>query len=374
MTRQKQVEITDEIVAQIEHVTKTTIDRDNIVVFEAAALSTKPLHKPGSIYHDARPTRGMLQAMAEALNSGEESVPLHTLHLQGGEIPKGRVFRAGLHDEIDGTVTLKAMFYLPLAEKDLIQKINLAILDEVSVGVKAKQALCSKCGFDYFGADADFTNLWEKTCANGHTLGEDDTHLKLEGLDKWMELSLVSRGASSQPKILSRTKQLITKDEYDRMAADGTPLEALVLFTATMMESPVSKTPEELAAEAATAEAEAATLEAAAAEAPAFDAQTAIEALQTQLAPMIAKFTADNESEPSAEPTVESLTTELEATQAELAELKLEKAAEEDPVEPVAPAAVVIPVGGVAASAVEDASKGDQPILQASAFKTKRNR
>jgi len=184
MTRQKQVEITADILAQIERVTSTSIDANSIVVFEAAAASTRPISKEGSVYDGARMTRAMLQDMADAVNSGEESVPLHTLHMQGNEIPKGRVFSASLFDEIDGSTTLRAMFYLPLSERELIQKINLSILDEVSVGTKSKQALCSKCGFDYFGAESDFSNFWDRTCDNGHIIGVDGTHLKLDGLDK----------------------------------------------------------------------------------------------------------------------------------------------------------------------------------------------
>lgn len=400
MTKQKQVEITDEILGQIERVTNTTIDPDNIVVFEAAALSTRPLHKPGSIYHAARPSRSMLEQMAAGLNSGEHSVPLHTLHLQGGEIPKGRVFHASVADEIDGSSTLRAMFYLPLAEKELIEKINLSILDEVSVGVKAEQALCSKCGFDYFGEDADFTHLWEQTCDNGHTLGENDTHLKLVGLDKWMELSLVSRGASDKPKILSRTKQLVSKDEYDRMAADGTPLEALVLFTSTVMEpSPMPKTPtpEELAAEAAAAEAAAGSASAAAAAAAAaavaaeaeneeepaaqFDAEAAIadlaakfDALAEQLTPLLtaaASSEEEEEVEAEEEPSVEDLQAQLAAATSKITELEAAASSSE---EEALEGALELPTGGVAASAVTDAKAGKDLGLRASAFKTPKKR
>ena len=374
MSRQKQVEITDDIVAQIERVTNTTIDPDNIVVFEAAALSTKPLHKPGSIYHGARPSRSVLEDMAAALNDGSESVPLHTLHMQSIEIPVGRVFSASLFDEIDGSTTLRAMFYLPLAEKELIEKINLSILDEVSVGVKSEQALCSKCGFDYFGEEADFSHLWSQTCENGHTIGEDGTHLKLVGLDRWMELSLVSRGASENPKILSRTKQLVSKDEYDRMAADGTPLEALVLFTSTAMETP-SMPGENNSTESETGEAEA-TIEA-------LTAQVA--SLAAQVASLAEKVGADDE--PEDEPTVDELKAALAEAQAKIAELENPAAGEDDlkaeldaakaklaELEKPDGEEIELPPGGVAASAVSDAKTQPGPVVPASAFKTKRNR
>jgi hypothetical protein len=378
MRRQKQVDITDDVLALIERVTSTSIDADNIVVFEAAAASTRPISKVGSIYDGARMTREMLQEMAEGLNSGQESVPLHTLHQQGGEIPKGRVFSATLHDEIDGSATLRAMFYLPLAEKELIQKINLSILDEVSVGTKSQQALCSKCGFDYFGADSDFSNFWNRTCEHGHVIGEDGTHLKLDGLDKWMELSLVSRGASDNPKILSRAKQLVSKDEHDRMAASGTPLEALVLFTSMATETPeMPKTPKELAAEAADALLAATEAEGAKDKTSEFDAAIAFAELQASIPQMIADAVAAAapaavEAELEAEPTVESLQAELATAQSRITDL--EAAAAEETAEEAEPtdADIEVPTGGVAASAITDAKTLTASLGRANSFKTKR--
>lgn len=386
MTRQKQVKITDDILTQIERVTGTTVDADNIVVFEAAAASTRPISKVGSVYNGARMSRQLLEDMADALNTGAESVPLHTLHMQGGEIPKGRVFQGSVADEPDGSATLRAMFYLPLAEKELIEKINLGILDEVSVGTKSKQALCSKCGFDYFGSEADFTHFFSQTCGNDHTIGEDGTHLKLVGLDKWMELSLVSRGASDKPKILSRAKQLLSKEEHDRIAADGKPVEALFLFTSMATETPEMPKKNLEATEANEANAEGEEEEEngqeenpettgsegetpGGAEEEEFDAAAAFETLQAQLAELATKLTPEAE-EPEA--TVEELQAELAAAQAKIADLEAAanepeggNAAEEEQLE--------LPVGGVAASAVEDAqSLQATGGGRASAFKTKR--
>lgn len=229
----KSVEATDEILAQIERITGTAIAASDIVVFEASVANTRPLNKMGSIFNQGRITEDTLRQMASALNSGQESVPLHTLHMQGGELPIGKVFQAEVVQAPDGEAELRAMFYIPASETGLVERINLGIVDEVSVGVKSKALLCSKCGFDYFSADAGFENLYSMTCEAGHTVGDDGTHVKLSGLDKWMELSLVSRGAASKPKILGRTKQIMGKETYDRIAADGLPPEAVVLFTAS---------------------------------------------------------------------------------------------------------------------------------------------
>ena len=207
----KAIDATAEILAQIERVTGTAVAAEDIVVFEAAVANTRPLNKMGSIFHEGRISEDTLRQMAEALNSGQESVPLHTLHAQGYELPIGKVFQGEVIRAADGEAELRAMFYLPRSEASMVEKINLGIIDEVSVGVKSKALLCSKCGFDYFGSDATFENLYSQTCENDHTVGVDGTHVKLSGLDKWMELSLVSRGAASKPKILGRTKQVMAK-------------------------------------------------------------------------------------------------------------------------------------------------------------------
>lgn len=372
----KAIDATAEILAQIERVTGTAVAADDIVVFEAAVASTLPLNKMGSIFHQGRISEDTLRQMAAALNSGEESVPLHTLHAQGYELPIGKVFQGEVIRSADGEAELRAMFYLPKSEASMVEKINLGIIDEVSVGLKSKALLCSKCGFDYFGPDASFENLYSQTCENDHTVGTDGTHVKLSGLDKWMELSLVSRGASSKPKILGRTKQVMAKETYDRIAADGLPPEAVVLFTASddkkdddLMDpevkamfdalgaqlteltervtalTPKEPTAEELAA-AAAAEAEAAALAAAAAEAE---------------AAALAAAEADEDSEQDT-----ALKAELDAAKARIAELEASSAPNKEETKIDASG---IPVGGVAASAIEDAKNAAvRPGL--SAFKT----
>lgn len=332
------------MLAQIQRVTDTTVAAADIVVFEAAALSTRPLTKLGSIYHGARPTREMLLEMAQAVRSGAESIPLHTLHQQGGELPIGRVFDAQLVDNADGSTELMAKFYLPASETELLSKIDLAVLDEVSVGVKAKQALCSQCGFDYFAQDSDPMHLWEQTCPEGHTIGQGGTHLTLVGLDNWMELSLVSRGASSRPKIRSRVRDAMPQATYDRLAASGKPIEALMLFAQPSMEinEPMDA-----------------------------EAKAALEAMSAKLDGIVARLDEletpapqpQPEPEPEPEPEVnaelEQLRLQLEEAQAKIQELET----------PKAPENIELPQGGVAASAINDA-KPQEYVLNAAAFKT----
>src|SRR5680860_1334153 len=145
--QRKQLDVTDEMLEQIRFVADSDVTADDIVVFEATAVNTLPLNKTGSIFENARITRATLTHMAESVNSKNESVPLHTLHLQGDELPVGKVFHAYVQDLADGQAELRAHFYLARSESKLIEKMNLGILDEVSIGLKSKELLCSKCGW-----------------------------------------------------------------------------------------------------------------------------------------------------------------------------------------------------------------------------------
>lgn len=327
MPLQKAIDVTPEIAAQIEKITGASVEAASIVVFEAAAFSTKPLTKRGSIFDKATPETSMLFAMADALNNGTQSVPLQTLHQQNSELPIGKVFAASIAPQADGSTTLKAMFFIPASDTATIEKINLGVIDEVSVGVTSAHMNCSACGWDYMGDGATFDSLWTQTCGNGHVIGENGVHLTLSGLDRWMELSLVSRGASEQPKILSRAKALLSSEDYQRMAAAGTPAEAICLFISTPMETPEMSDNTEVMAQLVALAAQVSALTTSAAEA---------EALRIQLA----------------------------AAQAELVE---SKAAEAVLIAAAAvqPPVVVLPIGGLAASTLatgSDAKLADQSI------------
>lgn len=356
--RRKQLDVTDAMLQQIQSISDVDISADDIVIFEAAAFNTAPLNKRGSIFDQARASRMTLEEMAAAVNSGEESVPLHTLHMQGYELPIGKVFQAYLYDTPQGETELRAQFYIPKSERSLIEKLNLGVLDEVSVGMKSKQLLCSKCGFDYFGEDSDFMYILEQTCENGHTIGLDGTHAKLVGMDKWMELSLVSRGAAEKPKILSRAKSLLPQGMQDRIAASGLLPEATVLFAS----------PSKMKEEAPMADEKDKAVEAA------IPASVDLSPLEAKLDSLIELLTPKQEETPA--PVVEAdaeedeedsellaLKAEVDGLKAQVAELSRPKA------EDLAPD---LPVGGVAASAIIDAvTKVEKPSV--GAFKTRKN-
>jgi hypothetical protein len=344
--RRKQVPVTDAILEQIKKVADAEFSAEDIVVYEAVVFNTMPLNKRGSIFEGARATRSLLVEMVEALNSGAESVPLHTLHRQGSEIPVGKVFQATVHDTQMGEAEIHALFYLPRSSADLVEKIDLGILDEVSVGLKSKHLFCSECGFDYFGEEADFFHLWDRTCENGHTVGVDGVHTRLVGMDKWMELSLVSRGAAEKPKILSRAKSLLPKETQERLAASGFVPEATVLFAS----------PTKLKEEAPMADEDKKALTAA-----------DLDHITSKLDQLVELLTPKEEEEITAE--VEAEESELDALKAQITELqsKVEELSRPK-AEDLTPD---LPAGGVSASAITDAGT-EKHDLRAGAFKTRK--
>lgn len=357
----KSVNIDERVLSLIEASTGERPAADQIVVFEATVASTRPIIKRGSIFNGAVMSREMLVEMSSKLNSGSESVPLHTLHRQDDELPVGRVFYSEVLPNEDGiTYDLRAMFYLPASQKELVDNINLGVIDEVSVGVKSQKMLCSACGFDYLGEDADFGNFWDQTCENGHTIGVDGTHVMMLGLDSWMELSLVSRGASSRAKIAPSARQRLSRETYQRIAASGVQPEAVVLFAnqkgwEEMTDlTPVLAKLDALAA--ASVKADELTVKLSEIEATKVEIEAKLAEVEAQKAETDAKLS------------------EVEAKLAE-AETKL-AAAEEAKVEAEAKLAARLsvgdlPPGGLSASTERDLTKAEKPTPH-SAFRLKR--
>lgn len=245
----KEITPTQTMLSQIALITGGAVDPSQIAIFEAIALNTLPVAKKGSIYEGAVAAPGLLSDMASYIKAGN-SVPLHTMHAQAVELPVGKVFMA----DLNGSDELRALFYVPrntTEGADFITKLNTSVIDEVSVGVMAAHMRCSQCGWDYRGADATVEHLFGRECANGHPIGENGTHLVLDGLDRWYELSLVSLGAATNAKIVGRARQILGKEEYSRLAASGSDPEIFSLFvTPTRKEMPQMADPNNPSTEA----------------------------------------------------------------------------------------------------------------------------
>jgi hypothetical protein len=193
---------------------------DDLAIFEAVAINTLPLKRKGGLFEAAVLSDDTLFEMQRWLEAGNH-VPLQLMHRDG--IPRGKVFAGETRRRADGSLGLNVLFYLPIGtgENETIKKINAGVIQEVSIGVENKEIRCSSCGFDYLGASANIDNVFARTCDKGHTIGTNGVHARLHGLAKWMELSLVDRGAAQGANILPRTQQTFQVDEkagFDRTA------------------------------------------------------------------------------------------------------------------------------------------------------------
>lgn len=221
----KRIPITDAIKAAIISSVGEEVNFDSIAVFEAIAVTGRPISKKWSIFDGAVVTRNTMEQAAAKLNTGE-FVPLHTLHEQGYELPVGRLFQGTVGVDAQGINNLHTLFYTD--DQELAAKLDNGIIEEVSVGLMSERMLCSGCTFDY--ADpANEENLWTRVCDNGHVLGMGGYHLLLDGVKKFMELSLVSKGASTGAKVLGAKKRLLAS-QFDSLAASGNNLEHKTLF------------------------------------------------------------------------------------------------------------------------------------------------
>jgi len=238
----KSVKVTPTIEARIKaNNGGESVDMTKNVVFETVAASTRPINKKGSIFDKGVISASTLIEMANYLNAQKGFVPLHTLHPQGTELPLGRFFYAEVLPSTtgDGSMDLVTQFYIGANETDKIEKMEAGIIDEVSITLRTKTILCSECGWDFLGSEASIMNLIDQTCGNDHTIGHNGVHVNLNGMEAWTETSLVSKGASSNAKIVGRAKQRLSTEHYEKLAANGIHPDATFL-TASIKDHPRS--------------------------------------------------------------------------------------------------------------------------------------
>jgi hypothetical protein len=223
----KQVTITPDIESYIKAVVGNDADLTGFAVFECIAANTRPFTGfRGTLNENATVSYLTLQQMANALQAGD-SVPMLWDH-DKGSIPVGRAFWGEILSASDGSAELRTLFYVDPTEDDLKVKLDAGSIDEVSISVSTTQMLCSECGWDYLSAEAEPRNLYDRVCANGHEIGTDGVHLSRNGLDRFFELSLVTRGAANGAKIVRRDQQMVSS-QITRLAARGFDSDALIL-------------------------------------------------------------------------------------------------------------------------------------------------
>lgn len=204
---------------------------DEMAVFEAIALNTLPIRKKHPLFKGAVHDRSFLQEMADAVN--KESLPLQLMH-ESAEIPSGRVFYGEVKETLGGS-ELRVLFAIDKTYENIVKLVENGTIDQVSVSILAKQQLCSKCSYDFFGDDAGIDNLWSATCDKGHTVGVDGMHLRAKGLDSWFEMSLVGKGGATGAKILSKGRQMF--QDHRLAASGGDP----AFFTTTLLSNDIEE-------------------------------------------------------------------------------------------------------------------------------------
>jgi len=221
----KQLPMTPELTAKIKAAVGDDVDPSGFAVFESISLNNLPLPgKRGKLFENAVVSEMTLAAMRDSINSGN-TLPLIWSH-DPEQIPKGRVFNAELTRGTLGETELRNLWYVDGTETELIAKLNAASIDEVSVSFLASQILCSECGFDY--RQGDYVNLATRTCEEGHEVGTDGVHVRLIGLSVFSELSLVSRGAAKDAKIVGKSQSKLTSS-LQQLAASGVNVDKLLL-------------------------------------------------------------------------------------------------------------------------------------------------
>lgn len=224
----KRLNLTPELITQIQAAVGNDVEvTDQFAVFESVSLNTLPLPgKRGSIFERATVSLLTLKQMVQNINDGNHLPLIHGHDMS--QVPVGRVFKAGLALDQGGNAELRTLWYVDPTEAPLAAKIDAGSLDEVSVQFLASQILCSECGFDYRGEEATWANFENRTCSNGHTIGTDGVHVTLNGLEQFSELSLVTRGAASNPKILGKSQSKLTSS-LEALAAKGFEVDELFL-------------------------------------------------------------------------------------------------------------------------------------------------
>ena len=214
----KELDITPEIEAAIFRVNGgQRIDTSKIAVFESRSLNTRKLRRRTGLFQGAITRKNVLDEMAAFLNNSDEGVPLHLMH-NTELLNVGRLFEARVDQARDGEWELSSLFYIPRSEAALIERINTGVTDQVSIGIQGKRLLCSHCDFDY--RQGEMMNLMTLTCDEGHEIGVDGVHVVIDGLDQWMEQSVVDTGAAGGARIVNKENaKSQQRDDFYRMAA-----------------------------------------------------------------------------------------------------------------------------------------------------------
>lgn len=248
----KQKQHTPFITALLKKTLGEEADTGHLAVFEVVATSSRPLKKKG-IYDGAVITALTLAQMAQWVSN--DAIPLMQDHNMEGN-PKGKFFYGEMRQD-SGVPELRGLFYVDPTETELIAKANTGTLDEVSVGFLPSSIKCSSCNFDYMAAlkAGNYEPMMNRTCDKGHVLGKAGVHAKVDGLEDFMELSTVSRGAAPNSKIIGNDNAKLGLD-VQKLAASGFDVNDLYITASATPQGDNDVDISELVAKLSTATAE----------------------------------------------------------------------------------------------------------------------
>ena len=219
----KELTKTPFVLAMLQKTVGNDVDTDALHVFEVRATSTVALRgKAGTVFEKAKISPNTIAQLAKSVN--EDALPLMMDHDLRGT-PFGKFFYAESIPMDNGETELRGYIYVDDSESKILAKLNAASIDEVSIQFKPEKLLCSECGFDYMAAGArdDYMPFIMLECDEGHKIGMNGVHTNLVGVQETVELSLVSRGAAKNSKIIAPSDAKLGQ-EAQRLAAHGIEL------------------------------------------------------------------------------------------------------------------------------------------------------
>jgi hypothetical protein len=211
------------IIAALTAAVGPDVDLAKLHVYEVTATSTVALRgKTGTIFERAKISPNTISQLARQVN--QDPLPLMMDHDLRGT-PYGKFFYAESIPMDNGETELRGLLYVDESEADILTKLNSSSIDEVSIQFQPEKMLCSECAFDYMAAAAadNYMPLVKLECDEGHKIAENGVHVNLVGSTESIELSLVSRGAAKNSKIINPSNAKLG-EQAQRLAASGVEL------------------------------------------------------------------------------------------------------------------------------------------------------
>lgn len=234
------VEITPRIQRLIQN-RMGNVDPSKLSVYEVLTNTTRPIEKASGLYDGAAMKPSYLQKLAE-FAQGRSYIPLILLHNEKQSLPEGLVLDAEVFQNPEGGYDLHSLIALTRDDQpnSLDDRVSKGIVNRVSSSTKPKDLYCSACDFHYtkdaksmgyLNLDAEGSAKRPPRCANGHTVGVNGVHLRLDNPEYWSELSLVTQGAVTDARILKTSElKLAQKSDITQLAASSVT-DRLILVT-----------------------------------------------------------------------------------------------------------------------------------------------